>query len=320
MKANYKLRNRLSYLIFGGLSVLTAVSCGSSQSTTADRDGIYGDSRYDRRSETTSSSAYYRDYFGTLHDETLVYTDAENYSSSDSAKAEQPREATGYAGWGSESDNVTVNIYGNNWGWNNWYAPSWGWGWNNWYGPSWGWGWNSWYGPSWGIGWGWNSWGAGWYGGWGWNNWYGPGWGWGYNQWYSPHWYGHNHHHYAYGGGRRGSYYNSGLRNTMGRSTYAPGTRTTRTTFSNNTSRTRFSTTRTRDYNNNTTIRNSGNTRNSNTGGIRQAPVRNNSGNVRQSTPTRSYSPASSGGTRSGGFSTGGGGGTRGGGGGGGRR
>ncbi len=318
MKANYKLRNRLSYLIFGGLSVLTTVSCGSSQSTTADRDGIYGDSRYDRRSETSSSSAYYRDYFGTLHDETLVYTDAANYNS-DSATAEKPREATGYAGWGNEPDNVTVNIYGNNWGWNNWYAPSWGWGWNNWYGPSWGWGWNSWYGPSWGIGWGWNSWGAGWYGGWGWNNWYGPGWGWGYNQWYSPHWYGHNHH-YVYGGGRRGSYYNNGLRNNMGRSTYAPGTRTTRTTFSNNTSRTRFSTTRTQNYNNNSTIRNSGNTRNSNTGGIRQAPVRSNSGNVRQSTPTRSYSPASSGGTRSGGFSTGGGGGTRGGGGGGGGR
>ena len=267
MKANYKLRNRLSYLIFGGLSVLTTVSCGSSQSTTADRDGIYGDSRYDRRSETSSSSAYYRDYFGTLHDETLVYTDAANYNS-DSATAEKPREATGYAGWGNEPDNVTVNIYGNNWGWNNWY---------------------------------------------------GPGWGWGYNQWYSPHWYGHNHH-YVYGGGRRGSYYNNGLRNNMGRSTYAPGTRTTRTTFSNNTSRTRYSTTRTQNYNNNSTIRNSGNTRNSNTGGIRQAPVRSNSGNVRQSTPTRSYSPASSGGTRSGGFSTGGGGGTRGGGGGGGGR
>jgi hypothetical protein len=311
MKANNYLLNRWSALFLGGLSVFMAVSCGSSQGV-ADRDGIYGDSRSDNRREASSSSAYYRDYFGNLHDETLVYTDAENYSSVDSTTTqERPREAAGYAGWGSEADNITVNVYGG-WGYNNWYAPSWGWGWNSWYGPSWGWGWNSWYGPSWSIGWGWNSWYPGWYSGW-----YGPNWGWGYNQWYSPYWYGYNHGNYVYAGGRRGSYYTNGLRSNIGRTSYTSGTRTS---FDNNTGRTRFNTTRTRDYdNNNSTIRNSGNTRNNdtrnNTGGIRQsqqAPVRSNSGNVRQSTPTRTYSPSSSnsGGTRSGSYggSSGGGG------------
>lgn len=305
MKALYNSKSNLSAWALCGFSAFLAISCGSYQNSTSDRDGIYGDSRTDRQTESSNSSAYYRDYFGNLHDETLVYTDAANYTSQDSTATTGESRIDGNAGWGSQPDNITVNIYGNNWGyWNDWYAPSWGWGWSR---PYWGIGWNSWYGPSWSIGWGWN------HAGWGWNSWYGPGWGWGYyggwgwNSWYGyPYWnHGYYGNHYAYTRGRRGAYYNGGMRNEMGRPSYTSGTRRTFTT--NSGTRTRFSNGRESDYN--STIRNNGTTRN-NTGGIRQsAPVRTNSGNVRQSSPTRSYSPGynSSGGTRSGGFSTGGG-------------
>lgn len=301
------------FSIMGLLSVVMA-SCGSyKNSSYYDGDGIYGGSEV-KKAETqtqtaTNESSQYKDYFSSLQKdgEVEVFTDVESYNS-----AENNNTATegGYAGWGNNPENITVNVYDNNWAWNGWnnyfYGPSYGWGWNI--------GWNSWYGPS--FGWGWNNY---WYGqsyypyyGWGWNNYY--------NGYYYPYYYGYGHHHYyprnqgIRGSSYRGDRYESGRRSATGtrNSNYTPGR--TRTTIGG---------TRTSNYNNpprrSETPRNySPNPRTNNPTPRTYTPTRNETSTPRSSTP-RSESPnprnyssgsgsnSSSGGSYGGGRSGGGG-------------
>ena len=344
MKTNYFFTKKISIYSVFGLLALLLTSCGSYQNTSYyDNDGVYGnDEKPKVKQESNENSQYYKDYFSSLKNENdQVFTDVENYSSyNDTIKktADNTQVVNEYSGWGSNPDNVTVNIYNN--GWNNgWYGNNWGWnnwGWNNgWYGNNWGW-----------NNWGWNN---GWYGNnWGWNSWYGPSWGWGYGYnpyygYYGNNWGWNNGHlgqNYAYSNGRRNSNYVS---NGNG-----GGYVSNRSSLSRNSQS--FNGTRT----NTGGIRPSSPTRNDmNTGGVRPStnvnqtggvrPTRSNdypTGGVRPSspsstnstytppvrttptrsydTPTRSYTPSSSssGGGFGGGSSSGGGGGRSGGGGG----
>lgn len=330
MKTNFSILKVSVYSTFGFLSILFT-SCGSYQSATPDdRDGIYGGSSQPRNeARSTSQSEQYKNYFGSLQDnneQDQIFTDVENYKSTDYDNAsERTEDYSGYASWGSNPQNVTVNVYDNSWGMG-------GWGWNNyWYSGYWGWnlgwGWNSWYGPA--------------YYGWGYTPY--PYYGYGYGGWYHyyPYGYGYNNYYnngYAYyngrrsdgyrnvinpgrgtrsanystrGGGRSTTYNNSG---TRPRNSYYTGTRNYN--YSSTPRNPQNNSTGTRNYsstprnNNYSTPQSSSGTRNYNNSS--STSTRNNT----YSAPTRSYSSGSSGSYGGGGRSSGGGGGRSGGGGG----
>ena len=280
MKTNYFSNQKLSiYSLFGFFIILS--SCGSYQNSSYyETDGIYGSSEKKITEPTViqdSPNNKYKEYFSSLnkeYEESEIFTNVDNYNSSpnDSIVNNERNYNTENASWGSNPQSVTINVYDNNWGYNNWNNYWYGnyWGYNNWYGPSWGFGWNSWYGPNWGWGLGWNNWyGGGYYG---WNNGYGNGY----------------YNNYSHAQGRRGSSYSSGITSTrngnrsnnVGRrgSSVATGTRS-------NTFTTTRSQTSTRNTNFNTTRNNS--TRNNNSNVSPTNSVRT------QTSPTRSYTPSS---------------------------
>lgn len=182
-----------------GLLGLTAVSCGSYQNTSYyDNDGIYGSKKEVTETKTkeivvtdNSSANKYKDYFSAnankySNEDDQIFTDVENYTSTNDTIENKSNE--NYSSWGSNDRDITVNIYGSNWGYNYWnWRNYWGYSpyhfgfsyWNDWYSPYWGY--SGYYGPSWG--WGWNS--PYYYGGY-----------YGYNNWYG--------NHYSYADGRRG--------------------------------------------------------------------------------------------------------------------
>ena len=176
MKTKYFNKGALPHSFLLALLALAVNSCGSYQSAPRDNDGIYGNgsgrksNNQKEISTTNPQNLQYQDYFGSLTDnqqEVEVFTDVDNYQSA----TNQQEYSTGNAGWGGNSESITVNIYDNSWRygmWNNywygsnygwafqwgyspWYGPGWGIGWNNWYNPYYGYGWNSWYGPSYGY-------------------------------------------------------------------------------------------------------------------------------------------------------------------------
>ncbi|MFA7444907.1 MAG: hypothetical protein WCY89_03110 [Flavobacteriaceae bacterium] len=310
------------------------VSCGSySNSSYYDNDGIYSGSNTAQRVELpevtenqVAESRYFSqfqddDYFQETDEPIGIFTDVDAYYGDESYSG-------GYAGWGNETSNINVNVYGGSyWGWNGWYGSYWGWrpywGWSSWYYPSYYWSWN------WGIGWN-----------------YG---------WYSPYYYGGYYPYYGYYYNNQAAY-SGGPRNTYGtRSDYRGSTRNAAVNSSrsayevrgrnnqinNNTrSSTRFSTrnstlnqgSRNSTLNNNTrsnsntrgtinTGRNTNINQNSNSRGTinnsrttdpnRNRTINSNSGSNRGS----SYGSGSSGGSRSSGGSSGGGGRSSGGGG-----
>lgn len=298
-------------LLFGMLGLLA--SCGASQST-ASNDGIYGDGQQRSSRQTADSGNGYKQYFNSLQDDEII-TDVEQYSSVNDSTQTDRGYANGNPSWEGSADNVTINVYDNNWGYNYWN--------NYWYSPYWsvGWGWNSWYGP----GWGWNyGWGYGY-------PYYGYGWG-GY-PYYGYYGYGYPYHYgYAYNNGPRGvrGYVSPGRRDYAGRQYATASGRRNISYTTNGVRSSQYSGTRgTRTFTNNGTRTNNGvrtysttprNNQNYNTPRTSQ-PTRSYS---TPSSPTRSYSPSPSyggGGRSSGGGSYGGGGGGgRSGGGGGGRR
>lgn len=241
---------------FTGLIGLLMASCGSyQQASYYDNDGIYSSgSEYGvatrqqqapRRQAETQKSDFYENYFGERAQElgqvldSEVFTDIDSYTSTDSLGVARDsllgdpndylayeNDYQGYGGWGDRGGNVTVNVWGSNYGWGGWYAPGY---YNNWYG-----GWyDGWYNP-----WGWNNWGWGWNRPWGWNNWGWNNWGWGWNSWYGygyaygyPYYgwgypsYGYRNYAYGYNSGRRG-YYTRNPQNLQG-SRYAATTANT---------------------------------------------------------------------------------------------
>lgn len=168
-------------ILLTGVMALLLTSCGTHQNGYDDTDGIYSSDTNTTAStendQISEKSNYYKQYFQSkqndyadLPEEDLIFTDIESYSSSDTLDEygniviQEPEYQGGYAGWGDNTTDITVNIYGNA-GWGGYWGGYWGW--NHWYNPWWygGWGYSYW-SPYWSVGWGWGPyWNAGWYGG-----------------------------------------------------------------------------------------------------------------------------------------------------------
>jgi hypothetical protein len=204
-----------------GMFVLILTSCGthnsgySSTDRTNDTDEATSTNEDTEASENNKSN-YYKQYFkskesayaGVLEEETeegAIFTDIDAYHSSETLgedgyviiEEKDNEYEEGYGAWGSNSDNVTINVYGGHNGYNYGY-------WNrpfSRYGNSWGY---PFYRPFWGVGLGWGNpyWGGHYY----------P-----YNQGYYGYANHYNHYNsYAYNRGRS----NTGIssRNSRGRS------------------------------------------------------------------------------------------------------
>ncbi len=213
---NY-LKTKVPALTIIGLT-LGLTSCGSYQYVGQDSDGIYGTSKNTVEQEEQivevkpeTSNSYYQNYFKEksnemelASEEGEIFTDIDSYEGTYEEDADDVNIQSGYAGWGQESDNVTVNVYSSGFGFNNfWNRPYYGW--NRW-------GWNRPY-SGWNVGFG--------YGGFGWG-----GFGWGDPFWCAPYYggfgfgyaYGNPYNNYYYGRnsyGRRGVAYNSGRRGSL---------------------------------------------------------------------------------------------------------
>lgn len=298
-------------------------SCGSYQYAGSDNDGIYsseGEVVYVEKVEQSPAqedNSYYQNYFkekrmqyDAMNAESEIFTDADSYSSDGNYVEHDSLDNSyrGYGGWGSDSDEIVINYYNNNWvdpfwgpyGWG--WSAGWGWGWNY---PYYGWGWST------GWGWGWNYpyYGWGWGAGWGWNY---PYYGWGWNY---PYYGGYYYNRGVAINGRRGdarlagSYNRSSLssnrRNSLTRDYNAMRSdiRTRNSSeFSNNNVRTRsnYSTSRTRgNYSSGNTYSTSRTRNNSGYSSPSSSTSRNSSSSNSTVRPSRSSSSSSSSGGRS---------------------
>ncbi|WP_452219474.1 hypothetical protein [Lacinutrix salivirga] len=292
------------------IALIGLTSCGSYQYVGQSTDGIYSDSSEriveQERTVENTNSIYYKNYFEEkasdyegLEDEEVIFTDIDSYKGNYADTEYSQENYNGHAGWGQDSNEVTINIYDNfgfnNFYWNRPFYGNWGYGWHR---P---WGWNRWR-----IGFGFGGhFGYGYAGGF-----YDPFWGspyYGINGYYNNPYFGYNGFYrnraYAYNSTRRGTnrssiYQSRNRRNTNSVRTN-PRIRTNstrsniRTRNNSNTIRQnstiRNPRTRTRVRNNSTPIRTISPTRSNNT--------RSNS--TRMSSPSRSSSVRSSGSTRS---------------------
>ena len=212
--------------VFFTLSVIS--SCGSYQYTSFMNDGIYEDDSNITQSNTydieenndEETSEYYSSYFNdiakrysTLEDNDELFTDVENYRSSENDSISKT-----YGPWGDYRNSLTINVnsYHNDGFWSRWRYPSWMWNYGYGYGNVWGYGFNNFwsrpypfyggfydpYNPFWGYY-------SSFYYGYG----YGYGYPYGYYSWWRP--YGYWNNYYSYGrnlntnvsfvSGRRGS-------------------------------------------------------------------------------------------------------------------
>jgi hypothetical protein len=205
MQTLYKLRLKYQFLVVGLISFFL-VSCGShGDNSYSDTDGIYNTSNGSAPSQEVSSSekdTYYKAYFKSKEDtysempqEDLIFTDIEAYSTTESLDEEgfivvDEYEEAGYAGWGQNGGEVSVNFYAGV----GYYGGYWGIGYA-WWNPFW------FYGGYWGIG--------------------NPYWGIGYAWWnpicYYGGYYGGNNGSVGYNRGRRNSDYYNGRSTSPGR-------------------------------------------------------------------------------------------------------
>lgn len=251
------------------LLALFAVSCGSYQSASYYDDGIYAD-RTERvqinerpgERQVQPKQNNYGDYFGQKADEygeileSEVFTDIDGYygnMENDSLEVNPNinyyngnNDYNGYAAWGDNPTNVSINIYDYGWGSYNygWASPFYGGYYGGYYGyyNPWRWGYHGYYGyPGYGYAYGWGSYYRPYY----------------YSSYYYSPYYGYNNYYgrnyYAYNAGRRGIYGSNsqlGSNNVLrGRSNlngttsrYRTGTDVNRNTTSTSSSRYRTST------------------------------------------------------------------------------
>ncbi|SFN88390.1 hypothetical protein SAMN04487989_105181 [Bizionia echini] len=198
---NYFTEKITTLATFSSLLLVTA--CGTYQQVD-DSDGIYSSTSSSVEQETyveanNASSTYYENYFKEksseleLYSENEVFTDVDDYEGDYVENDSLEVERESYAGWGQETSNVSINVYGGVGFYDPFYSPFY-------YG----------YSPFW-YGYGYYP----YYGGFGFGYGYGyPGL---YNPWYGGGFYGNywNNYYYrnnvAFVNGRRGSsYYRSG--------------------------------------------------------------------------------------------------------------
>jgi len=275
MKTNsFSIQKNIIYTLFVVL-ISTFYSCGSYQNVSYhDSDGIYGTADNQRRETANSQNNGYKDYFGSLQEkkeQPEVFTDVENYNSSDSSNSD--------SSWGQNNENISNSVYDNSWGagWNGWGMGmnNWGMGMNNW-----GMGWNNW---------GWNGFnGPGFYG-WGCDPWFGCNLGWGMNNWgmngfYGNSWANGNTNYYPpRSGTRNSSYRNSADYSYNGRNNgNSYNGRTTRN--SNNEVRTTNSNSRNNNFSNTRNQNNNfNNSRNNSTRNNNYSSPRNSNSSPRSS-------------------------------------
>lgn len=310
------------FVALSGVFAILLTACGShSNNGYGDTDGIYTSEQRTSVAEddyNTEEKTYYGQYFKSkegaysdLPEDGAIFTDIEAYKTTDTLDADgniiiQEAEYTeGYGAWGSNSGEVTVNIYNNGYNYGYWHRPFW------WYGAGWGYT-NYWYGygPYVGIGYGW---GYPYYGGFC----YGYPYNYGYynginNPYYNPYYYNGYGHSIAYNRGRRNVGYSPGRtalrtgRSTLDsrRSSYSrsetarrannTNARRSNTVYRNNTNTVRRNTQTTRPSNNSSrTIRNSNSSRS------RNNSVRNNTSRSTRTISRPSSSSRSSGSVRS---------------------
>ena len=131
MKTYYFITKKAFLKSIVGLLGLTAISCGSYQNKSYyDNDGIYGGEKQKPAKENTEQSPKtveannkYKDYFGSnannySTEQTEVLTDVENYSSDNNNQNENSNSES-YSSWENSSDHITINVYDNYWGNNN---------------------------------------------------------------------------------------------------------------------------------------------------------------------------------------------------------
>ena len=157
--------------------IFLMASCGSyQQASYYDDDGIYSEepsrttvytNPQKPKSQAKKSDGVYDDYFGQkaneldqmMEDE--VFTDVDDYyggTEQDSLQVAEEgnyfdkdsNDYLGYAGWGDNASETTINVYeggGFNYGWGGvgiGIGIGWGWGWGGYWGPGWGWGYPGW--------------------------------------------------------------------------------------------------------------------------------------------------------------------------------
>ena len=130
MQLNNSLQSKLHLL--GALAIVFSLySCGSFQYAGNDNDGIYGESEYqytERHQEepaqtsttTNNNSNYYQDYFkeksnqynSVNKNDDVIFTDINSYNSDyEEVENDSINYESGYAGWGEDNKNITINIY-----------------------------------------------------------------------------------------------------------------------------------------------------------------------------------------------------------------
>ncbi len=315
---NIKLKPFLPFIALGVISFIIS-SCGTYNNGYNDNDGVYSttasqdeeEGSYENESDRNN---YYKQYFQSktntyenLPEDNAIFTDIEAYSTTESMDEDgniiiEDRDYDdGYGPWGSNSENVTVNIYnsGGYFGYGGFWGHYYGF-----YSPYY-------YNPYFGIGYGW---GYPYYSyGWGYPYYYG--YGWGYPYYYGGYYAGY--YNYPYNNYYNGISYNRGRRNTdyartnvRGRSSDATSRNSySRSELSRRVNRNNIDANRTRSsYDGNTgNVRSNNNSvRNVRSNNSTRRSVQSNTRSQNYSTPTRSVrsnSVRSSGSTRSSGSS-----------------
>lgn len=219
-------------ILVSALFIVLLSACGAHNNGYTDGDGIYTSEESvtttysEEKAQEVDKTNYYKQYFksknGTYDDlpeEGAIFTDIEAYSTVDSLDEDgyivtkEVESTEDYGAWGSNSDNVTVNIYNTGgYGYGYWHRPYWNYGWGYYS--------NYWYNPYWGFSYGW---GYPYYGGYYCSPFYG-----GYYYPYSGHGYGYGNS-VAYNRGRRNLDYLNGR--TAGRSRYNATSREGRSSY-----------------------------------------------------------------------------------------
>ena len=223
MKRYYKLFS-VKALFFGFSALLLLASCSSYQYAGYDNDGIYSSDQNEAYTaneyeESYENALYYQqlfaekaDQFANVPEEGAIFTDIEGYSSGsydDDYSQEEMDYQVGQAAWGSDPDEIAINIYNDPF-YRPYYYPYYA----GFYDPFWGYpyyshryGYPYGYYSSWsiGFGFGWSSWRYGHY------PYYSPYWG-GHYPYYGNHYYRNRyfpdyyHRDVAYATSRRDSY------------------------------------------------------------------------------------------------------------------
>ncbi|WP_040282547.1 hypothetical protein [Psychroserpens damuponensis] len=308
MQLNNYIQAKFPFFVALSLTILLA-SCGSYQYVGYDNDGIYSNNEEivyeEARTVPIEDQSVYKDYFTEKSlqysdipdDGSAIFTDIDAYEGNYNNEPLEDEVQTGYAGWGQESSDVTINVYNSGWNsqyWGNGYGYGWyrpwrynNWAWSNPYGYNYGW-----------NNWGWNSGFAfGWNAGYG----YGYGYGWNNNFWYPPY-YRNNYHRgnsYAYNTGRRGANASSLNRNSnySRRSSSTSLSRRSSSTIRNRATTRNRATARNRASNSSVSPRRATTTRRTNSTTTRPRTTtrsRSNNSSVRSNNNTRSSAPRAS--------------------------